>query len=78
MRLYDPTEGCILWDGIDIREFAPCELRQRMGAIFQDFSRYDLSMQENIDPGTIARVSDDILVRRAAQKAGIDALPRGY
>jgi ATP-binding cassette subfamily B protein len=82
MRLYDPTEGRILWDGIDIREFDPREFRRHMGAIFQDFSRYDLSVQENIGMGNVARIEDEALVREAAQKAGlarrIEALPQGY
>ncbi|HEY1354204.1 MAG TPA: ABC transporter ATP-binding protein [Ktedonobacteraceae bacterium] len=82
MRLYDPTQGRILWDGIDLRAFDPRALRQRLGAIFQDFSRYDLSVQENIGLGNIARVADDVLVHQAAQKAGlarrIATLPQGY
>ncbi|MBE7530744.1 MAG: ATP-binding cassette domain-containing protein [Ardenticatenaceae bacterium] len=39
-RLYDPTAGQILWDGVDMREFDPEELRGRMGTVFQDFGRY--------------------------------------
>lgn len=81
-RLYDPTEGQILWDGIDIREFDPVELRQQMGAIFQDFTRYDLSVQENIGLGNVEHVEDLHLVEQAAMKAGIheriQALPRAY
>jgi ATP-binding cassette subfamily B protein len=81
-RLYDPTEGQILWDGIDIRKFDPLELRRHMGAIFQDFSRYDLSVQENIGLGEVELVEDLSAVQKAAMKAGIHeritALPRGY
>ncbi|MCZ7666466.1 MAG: ATP-binding cassette domain-containing protein [Chloroflexi bacterium] len=50
-RLYDVTEGEILWDGTDIRCFEPIALRQQMGAIFQDFVRYNLTMRENIGLG---------------------------
>ncbi len=81
-RLYDPTEGQILWDGIDIREFDPQAYRQRLGAIFQDFSRYDLSVQENIGLGNVECVEDRSMVQKAAIKAGIheriEQLPEGY
>src|SRR5262249_50986371 len=45
-RLYDPTEGQILLDGIDLREYDIDELRQRIGVIFQDFVRYQLTVRE--------------------------------
>jgi ATP-binding cassette subfamily B protein len=81
-RLYDPTEGQVLWDGIDIREFDTQAYRQRFGAIFQDFSRYDLSVQENIGLGNIERIEDRSLIQKAAIKAGIheriEQLPQGY
>ncbi|HLV99933.1 MAG TPA: ABC transporter ATP-binding protein [Ktedonobacterales bacterium] len=81
-RLYDPTEGQILWDGVDIREFDPQEYRQRLGAIFQDFSRYDLSVQENIGLGNVERVEDRSSIQKAAIKAGIheriEQLPQSY
>jgi ATP-binding cassette subfamily B protein len=81
-RLYDPTKGEILWDGIDIRDFDPKELRCRIGAIFQDFARYDLTVQENISLGDVSNVENSAAVRRAASAAGIDraieALPQGY
>jgi len=81
-RLYDPTEGQILWDGIDIRTFAPQELRGRLGAIFQDFVRYDLTVQENIGLGNVSYVTETAAVRKAAIQAGIhsviEALPQQY
>jgi ATP-binding cassette, subfamily B, bacterial len=81
-RLYDPTEGEILWDGIDVREFDPQEVRRHMGALFQDFSRYDLSVQENIGLGDAEQVENVEIVQKAAIKAGIhgriESLPRGY
>jgi ATP-binding cassette subfamily B protein len=55
-RLYDPTQGQILWDGVDIREFDPADLRRRMGAIFQDFVRFDLTAFENIALGDVNRL----------------------
>lgn len=81
-RLYDPTEGQILWDGIDIREFDPRDLRQNISTIFQDFSRYDLTAQHNIGLGNIAQIEDSEVVQQAARKAGIHEriieLPQGY
>lgn len=81
-RLYDPTEGQILWDGIDLREFDPQAYRQRLGAIFQDFSRYDLSVQENIGLGHVEHIKDSGMIQKAAIKAGIhkriEQLPQGY
>lgn len=81
-RLYDPTEGLILWNGIDIRSFEPTELRQHVGAIFQDFVHYDLSVQENIGLGNVTHVEDTACVREAAMEAGVHntivKLPKGY
>lgn len=81
-RLYDPTEGQILWDGVDISEFDHCEFRQHMGAIFQDFSRYDLSVQENIGLGNVEQLEQLSIIQKAAMKAGIhervESLPQGY
>lgn len=81
-RLFDPSEGEILWDGIDIREFDPVELRQRIGVTFQDFMRYDLTVHENIGLGNLAKIDDRAWVQQAAQKANLHPdimqLPRGY
>jgi ATP-binding cassette, subfamily B, bacterial len=81
-RLYDPTEGQILWDGTDLREFDPRELRQHLGAIFQDFARYDLSVFENIGLGDVSRIDDRQGIEEAARCAGIhehiERLPLGY
>lgn len=81
-RFYDPTEGQILWDGVDIREFDPAELRQHLGAIFQDFAHYDLSVYENIGLGEVSQIEDPLRIEEAARKAGIhehiEHLPLGY
>jgi ATP-binding cassette subfamily B protein len=81
-RLYDPTEGQILWDGIDIREFRPEELRSRIGAIFQDFMQYSLTAQENIGLGDVENIKNLSRIHNAAVKAGvhtaINNLPQGY
>ncbi len=81
-RLYDPTEGQILWDGIDIREFDLAELRKHTGAIFQDFVRYNLSARENIGVGEVEYIEDLLRIAGAAEDVGIDdlieGLPYGY
>jgi ATP-binding cassette subfamily B protein len=81
-RLYDPTEGCILIDGIDIRDLEPLELQQRIGVIFQDFVRYHLPVRENIGFGQINAMDDPERIAAAARKSGADAviedLPAGY
>jgi ATP-binding cassette subfamily B protein len=81
-RLYDPTDGQILWNGIDIREFDPAELRQRIGTIFQDFMRYDLTVHENIGLGNLVKIDDRSWIQHAARHTGIHdniiQLPKGY
>jgi ATP-binding cassette subfamily B protein len=57
-RLYEPTEGRILLDGIDLREYDLADLRHTIGVIFQDFVRYDMRFDENIGVGEIESVRD--------------------
>ncbi|MEU1330741.1 ABC transporter ATP-binding protein [Streptomyces sp. NPDC005865] len=81
-RFYDPTRGQILWDGVDIRTMDPAQLRERMGAVFQDYMEYDLTAQENIGLGDLSAMENFPKVRHAAIRAGVheklDSLPRGY
>ncbi len=81
-RLYDPSEGSILIDGIDIRELDPIELQQRIGVIFQDFVRYHLPVRENIGFGQIDAMDDIERIAAAARKSGaqsvVEELPNGY
>ncbi len=81
-RLYDPTEGQILLDGVDLRDYDLTDLRQRIGVIFQDFVRYHLAASENVGFGQIASLDDRPRIVGAAQKSGADpvitALPQGY
>ena len=60
-RLYEPTEGRITLDGIDLREYELGSLRQAIGVIFQDFVRYDMRFDENIGVGQIESVRDELL-----------------
>ncbi|MFN2566516.1 MAG: ABC transporter ATP-binding protein [Gemmatimonadaceae bacterium] len=55
-RLYDPTEGRILLDGVDLREYDLASLRRAIGVIFQDFVRYDMRFDENVGVGEIGEV----------------------
>jgi ATP-binding cassette subfamily B protein len=81
-RLYDPTEGQILLDGVDLRDYDLRELRQRVGVIFQDFVRYHLAASENVGFGQIEALDDRPRIVGAAEKSGahpvIAALPDGY
>jgi ATP-binding cassette, subfamily B, bacterial len=81
-RLYDPARGAILWDGIDIRDVAPEDLRARIGTVFQDYMAYDLTAAENVGIGDLSRLDDMARVREAATQAGVHdkiaSLPRGY
>src|SRR5215469_6924224 len=73
-RLYDPTEGAILFDGIDIREVDPLDLRQKIGVIFQDFVRYHLAAKENIGFGQIEAADNMDNVIASARKSGADGI----
>jgi ATP-binding cassette, subfamily B, bacterial len=57
-RLYDPTEGRILLDGVDLRSYDLADVRRAIGVIFQDFVRYDLRLEENIGVGEIEAVRE--------------------
>ncbi len=81
-RLYDPTEGRILLDGIDLRAFDLDELRGRVALILQDFVRYSFTASENIEVGAIARAGaqDDVVdaAQRALADRVIERLPMRY
>jgi ATP-binding cassette subfamily B protein len=71
-RLYDPVEGQILLDGIDLREYDLEDLYREIGVIFQDFMRYEMTARENIAVGRIEEVDNLLLLQRAAQKSMAD------
>ena len=68
-RLYDPTEGRILLDGIDLREYDIMDLRRNTGIIFQDFLRYQMSFAQNISVGNIDEKENRPLIEQAAEKS---------
>jgi ATP-binding cassette subfamily B protein len=80
-RLYDPTGGRILLDGVDLRDYNIEDLNREIGVIFQDFMRYEMTARRNIQVGRMELDSDDD-IRRAARKSLADAviarLPKGY
>ena len=87
LRLYEPTRGSILLDGVPLSEFDPEEYHREVGVIFQDFVRYDMRAEENIAVGRISALSDDPEAARASiveaadrsLAAGVvDALPEQY
>jgi ATP-binding cassette subfamily B protein len=81
-RLYLPTSGRILLDGQDLREWDELALRQRIGVIFQDFTRYQMLVGENVGAGDERYFEDEPRWREAAAKGMasefIDTLPAGY
>ena len=81
-RFFDPTEGRILLDGIDIREFDLTELRTRLAVIFQDFVHYKLPASDNVGFGAIDQREDKPLLEEAARRVGvlekIESLPDGW
>ena len=86
-RLYDPTEGRILLDGVDLRDYDLASLRRAIGVIFQDFVRYDMRFDENVGVGEIESVRDYLdngatsptpapLVHAAEESLASSLLPR--
>lgn len=81
-RLYDPTGGRILLDGVDIRSYDPDELRTQISAMFQDYVTYQGTAAENIGLGDLLRLEDRPHIVDSARRAGADEriqrLPSGY
>lgn len=73
-RLYDPTEGRILLDGVDLREYKIEDLRLNLGIIFQDYLRYQMTLSQNIAVGNIGEIDNKPLIQRAAQESLADLL----
>lgn len=81
-RMYDPTEGQVLLDGIDLREYDLEDLWKNIGVIFQDFMRYDMTVGDNIATGRIEERNDAFRIRAAAFKSlaetVVHKLPHNY
>jgi ATP-binding cassette, subfamily B, bacterial len=81
-RLYRPTKGRILLDGLDLQEWDETTLRQRIGVIFQDFARYQMLVGENIGAGDVRAFDDEARWRNAATQGlaadFVEQLPLGY
>ncbi|WP_353062720.1 ABC transporter ATP-binding protein [Tunturibacter psychrotolerans] len=73
-RLYDPTEGEILLDGIDLREYVLEDLHRHIGVIFQDFMRFEMTARENIGVGRVDQPYEDSDIEVAAQKSLADTV----
>src|SRR5216683_2758596 len=81
-RLYDPVDGRILIDGIDIRDIDPTQLRAQIGGMFQDYVTYQATAAENIGLGNLGAIADREAILTASRQAGSDdliaGLPQGY
>jgi ATP-binding cassette subfamily B protein len=73
-RLYDPTEGRILLDGVDLRDIDPTEVRRLIGGMFQDYVTYQATAAENIGLGELERIEDRDAIEDAGRKGGADSL----
>ncbi len=73
-RLYDPTAGQVLLDGVDLRDYGVEDLCQEIGVIFQDFMRYEMTASENIGVGRVEFMSDIRRIRESAEKSLADGV----
>jgi ATP-binding cassette subfamily B protein len=73
-RLYEPSAGRILLDGVDLAEYRIEDLRREIGIVFQDFFKYDMPVRDNIAVGRVERHGDDPALWEAAQKSGAEEL----
>ncbi len=81
-RLYDPDEGKVLLDGVDLRDYDLDSLRKNIGIIFQDFVRYDFILRENIGVSQVEAMNDEARIREAAKRSLADSVanrvPQGF
>ena len=81
-RLYDPTEGQILLDGVDLREYSLEDLHRHIGVIFQDFVRFEMTARENIAVGRVDKPHSQADLEMAAHKSlantVVEKLSGGY
>ncbi|MGH3190548.1 MAG: ABC transporter ATP-binding protein [Streptosporangiaceae bacterium] len=72
LRLYDPAQGLVIWDGVDLARLRVTQLRQQIRVTSQDFVAFDLSAAENIGLGDLDRLDDRERIRAAASLARVD------
>ncbi len=81
-RFYDPESGNISFNGIDLKKMDPKKWRKKLSVIFQDFTKYNLTVEENIRIGNIDKGIEEDEIKQAAMKSGadpvIEKLPNGY
>ena len=81
-RLYDPTNGTITLDGVDLRQLETSALRREISVVFQDYAQYHLTARENVWFGNVALPPDEERIAEAARRSGADEvineLPQGY
>jgi ATP-binding cassette subfamily B protein len=81
-RLYDPDNGEILFDGVDIKVYKPSELYNLYGVVFQDFAKYAFTLSENISISNLSKKNDITAIKIAAEESGVDKislkLPEGF
>jgi ATP-binding cassette subfamily B protein len=80
--LYEPSEGRVLLDGRDLRDWDETAMRNRIGVIFQDFNQYQLLLRENVGFGSVEHLQDELRVARAVDQGGarelLGSLPGGF
>lgn len=82
LRFYDATEGEILINGVNIKELNLAEWHTQVGALFQDFIKYQFTFRENVIYGDADKQKDELAIKEAIKKSGADAflkdLPNGF
>jgi ATP-binding cassette, subfamily B, bacterial len=82
LGLYEPTEGTVLLDGVDLREYDPSGVRKMCSIVFQDFVHYDMSLRDNIGFGDICAATNlknvDLAVLKAGAGSLVNRLPERY
>jgi ATP-binding cassette, subfamily B, bacterial len=81
-RLYDPDAGSVSFDGVDVRRFDPAEWRRNVAVVFQDFTKYSLSVRDNVCFGDVHAPPREAALEEAVRDAGfasaLERLPQGY
>jgi ATP-binding cassette, subfamily B, bacterial len=75
--LYEPTEGRVLLDGKDVKDWDKNELVARFGVVFQDFNRYQLKVRENVGFGSVDHLEDEPRIERAVDRGGAEPVIEG-